>query len=195
MKYFLHCCMLCVYFFYLALSLSGICSWDACNAAKRVWDSHLKGQMSRFCILKICLLLIFVVASFVLLLFQTQGLKVNPKSRIWTFSTRILYLKIKVARFARNVVKRRLLINDFQTLCAPRKNLERLFKFWPLSIFRLVKIRVADATTKQESLFLIHQRSRFECCLLLKNSSNRLTEIVVVKCLLGCHSTRSKILA
>ena len=141
MKYFLHCCMLCLFFFYPALSLSGICSWDACNAAKRVWDSHLKGQMSRFCILKICLLLIFVVASFVLLLFQTQGLKVNPKSRIWTFSTRILYLKIKVARFARNVVKRRLLINDFQTLCAPRKNLERLFKFWPLSIFRLVKIR------------------------------------------------------
>ena len=141
MKYFLHCCMLCLFFFYPALSLSGICSWDACNAAKRVWDSHLKGQMSRFCILKICLLLIFVVASFVLLLFQTQGLKVNPKSCIWTFSTRILYLKIKVARFARNVVKRRLLINDFQTLCAPRKNLERLFKFWPLSIFRLVKIR------------------------------------------------------
>ena len=116
MKYFLHCCMLCLFFFYPALSLSGICSWDACNAAKRVWDSHLKGQMSRFCILKICLLLIFVVASFVLLLFQTQGLKVNPKSLIWTFSTRIFYLRIKeLASLA--MLEKETLINNFQTLC------------------------------------------------------------------------------
>ena len=92
MKYFLHCCMLCLFFFYPALSLSGICSWDACNAAKRVWDSHLKGQMSRFCILKICLLLIFVVASFVLLLFQTQGLKPKPKkSHLNFFNKNIVF--------------------------------------------------------------------------------------------------------